>query len=221
MLSIGVVLISCDKYDEVHLEYIDEQEKIYSPIPENVLVSSGYKRLKFNSDFIYTTSLNKIVIDIDEQKLEFDLSLPESSETDTLFFEQTLENLTEGSKILKVYSVDTDNNLSLEKLYFGKVYGEKYQENLLNRNILEKTKDGDNCKIKFNTNPERAIRLELIYTKQDDSSDTLALRGTESEFEISDFKPGSEFSYRTFYHPDDLCLDTIPTAEAYTDTFPE
>jgi hypothetical protein len=77
LIFLAISLFACDKYDEVHTEFLESMdEQKYSVIPENVILHSGYKRLFVSADIVYTTSLSKFIVEINEQVYEFDIPSP-------------------------------------------------------------------------------------------------------------------------------------------------
>lgn len=218
LILILFAFVSCDKYDEVHTEYVDTMdEQKYSVIPENVILHSGFERLFVSADIIYTSSLDKFVVEIDGESQTFDIPTPVS---DTSKIMQELPGLAEGVEDVYLYTTDNENNKSIIKLYTGRVLGQRYRSEIQNRNVLATEDLDEGFKIKFNSAPENAVWVNFAYTTSADTDTTIRIPSESSEVLISNYKLGSSYSYATFYLPDVNSIDTISTAVQVTGDFP-
>ena len=218
LILILFAFISCEKYDEVHTEYVDTMdEQKYSVIPENVILHSGFERLFVSTDIIYTSSLDKFVVEIDGQSQTFDIPTPIN---DTSKIMQELPDLAEGVEDVYLYTTDKENNKSIIKLYTGRVLGQRYRSEIQNRNVLSTEKLDEGFKIKFNSAPENAVWVNFEYTTIAEIDTTIRILSETSEVLIANYKLGSSYSYSTFYLPDAYSIDTISTAVQITGDFP-
>lgn len=214
-LSFGL-FTACDKFDEVHQEYIKNGEIIYSVRPDSVHVLAGYNRCALVVQFRTTPALSKMVIINGEERITLDI--PKTSPIVSV--QHIFNNTPEGAITLQVYSEDIDLNKSVFVNAFGSVYGEHYQDNILNRSLLSISKEEEQAILKFNTSPEKSVAIELSYQNNRGENITTQLPYDEKELRISDFVSEGEFSYKTLYVPEENCLDTIPTAEIVHGVFP-
>ncbi len=215
-----VSLMSCDKYDEIHKDYVDSMDETkYSVNPENVILHSGLERLFVSTDLVYTSSLSKFIVEINDEMHEFDIPMPVEGDTTKLMYE--LPNLAEGVVDTYLYTIDNEDNKSLVTLYTGRVLGDRYRSEILNRNILRTESVSDGYKIKFNSAPEKSVRVDLTYTNQEDVSSTLRLLSENDELVIGDYKSESEYTYVTYYLADENSIDTLATTTVISQFFPE
>lgn len=218
-MMIIATIFSCDKYDEIHEDYVDNMEEIkYSVIPENVIIHSGLERLYISADILYTSSLNKFVVDCEGEIKEIDIPAP-INDTSKLYEE--IPYLKEGVVDLYVYTTDNQDNKSLVKLYTGRVLGERYRSEILNRNVLDTASTDDGFKIRFITAPETSVRMDFSYTDSNNVAQILRIPSDTTEVKFTDYKKGSEYSYVTYYLPDENAIDTIATASQINGLFPE
>jgi hypothetical protein len=206
------VLISCDKFDEVHHEYIDDvNEQVYSTIPEDVSALGGLGKVKIEGYFIYTSNLDKLMIEYQNEVISQDLTAPENS--DTIFFSQIIDNFEEGTVDFRVYSVDIVGNSSIVKEKTAKVYGEVYQKKQLNRQLLSATKTDTSLNISFGAAPDGSVKLEFNYLDSLGEAQTATLMTDENLLILNDAADSVIYNYKTYFLPSNA-FDSIPTFES-------
>ncbi|TKG95430.1 hypothetical protein EYV94_08275 [Puteibacter caeruleilacunae] len=217
LILVMIVFASCEKYDEVHEEYVQDGEIVYSVKPDSIEVLPGLNRCKVTTEMAVTPNLDKLVIEWNDEQQITDVP----TDTDTAYMNVEIANLEEGSVLFKVYSLDTDGNASVIVNAFGNVYGERYQSSLLQRGVTEIKSVKEGAIVYFKSNPEKSVGVELTYTDNDDAIQTVRVEVSDEEVVLENAKFGSELNYRTLYLPEENSLDTIPTAATVSMTIPD
>lgn len=215
-----VSLVSCDKYDEVHKGYVESMDEIkYSVKPINVILHTGLERLVVSSDIVYTSSLDQFIIEVNDTIFKFEIPIPTIDDTARVMYE--LPNLTEGVSDVYLYTTDNEANKSLIKLYTGRVLGDRYRSEILNRNLLEAKSVEEGFKFKFNSPPEKSVRVDLTYMNKDDENVVVRIPSTTMDTIVTNFKFESEYSYVTYYLANKNAIDTVATKIVIKGMFPE
>ncbi len=216
-LLLFIVLASCEKFDEVHQEYIEGGEITYSIKPESIQVIAGLNRCVVTAQVAVTPNIDKFVVEWEDQKIE----TPLSSNVDTAEVEAEITNVKEGAVIFNVTTTGLQGNISVPSNAFGTVYGDKYQKNLLHRGIVEINGIEEGALVKFSTSPENSVGVTLNYTDQDGILQTINVLPDDKEVILTNCEYGSVLEYLTYYLPEENCLDTIPTHETAKKIIPE
>jgi hypothetical protein len=218
ILFLFVLLFSCEKYDEVHLDYIDSENEVkYSVMPKDTRLHPGLNRMGVSCKLLYTSSLEKYVVAYNDEKIEVEMPAPIN---DTVFINHVIPNLTEGVIDVTIYSQDNEGNPSISETLTSKVLGENYRKNILNRNISDTLSTDSSFIVKFLPAPENVVRLDFSYTNINDVENLVRVSAESSQIEVKDYKKGSEYSYVTYYLPNPMAIDTISTSSKVVDNFP-
>ncbi len=215
-LSLLIVLSSCEKFDEVHQEYVEGGEIVYSVKPDSIEVIPGYKRCMIKAQVVVTSNVDKFVVEWGEQTVE----TPIPSD-DTASVEVEINSITEGAVIFNVITVNKMGDKSVPSNAYGNVYGEKYQKTLLPR-IIDEVKGVDGgAVVMFSSSPDKSVGIRLNYKDQDGVIQTISVSPDVNEVNLPNSMFGSELDYLTYYLPEENCLDTIPTYSPTYELIPE
>lgn len=216
MITILVVgFVSCTDMNHLHQPYLDEGETIYAAKVDSVLIRPGNMRLALD---VYTPSQRAergiVCWNNNQDTLDFDIENKVPGEAQELI----ISGLEEGTHIFTFVLFDAYGHKSLPIEAVGTVYGEDYASALLNRVLdgMEITNEG--VKLLWRSAGE-GLDVLLTYINADGKEVKRSITPEENEILITDAVPGSEFTYVTFYKPEEDAIDTF-TSKPKTGHFP-
>lgn len=213
ILAIGI--LSCTEMNHLHQPYLDEGETIYASKVDSVIIRPGNMRLALD---IYAPSQRAergiVYWNNDQNSLEFEIEKKNKGEAQELI----ISELEEGSHIFTFVLFDAYGHKSLPIEAVGTVYGEDYASALLNR-VLDGVEITDNgVKLLWRSGGED-LGLLLTYINMRGEKIEITVSPEENETLITDAVPGKEFTYCTFYKPEEDAID-IFTSKPKTGHFP-
>lgn len=218
IISIFIILCSCSKMNSLHQEYLDEGEKIYAARVDSCFARSGDNRQQIDVYYSAQRIVRGVIYwNLQEDSIEFDL--PSVCET---FYPIMIPKIDEGDYTYNLITYDKYGNASLPLEFIGQVHGENYKNSLSNKRILDMYLEDENgmttTVIEWGIT-ENAYGMILKYITKDGVSKDLIIPEEELETRISDNILGSDFSYSTYYKPNENSIDIYQT-EYKTMTFP-
>ncbi|MDU1891326.1 MAG: DUF4998 domain-containing protein [Dysgonomonas sp.] len=215
IMVLAWLAISCDDMNDPHEPYLREGEIIYASKVDSVGVRSGNMRLALNI-YIKTQRIQKGILYWNNKMDSLEVSL--EGIRGNVFKEVVIENLEEKSYVFNLISYDANNNKSLPFEVVGNVYGENYSSSLLNRTI-DKIEKVDNKAVITWRRGSEALGVKIKYINDEGEAKEIFVESDADETEIEDFVSGEEFSYVTFYKPEENALDIFEAPER-VQTFP-
>lgn len=215
---ISFVLFSCDGMNDNIREYLDEGEINYIGRADSALAAGGIGRLqlswKINSDprieackIFWNNMTDSITIPIDKTQI-----------TDGRF-STILNNMKEGVYIFNLQHIGTGGYPSIMREVVGNVYGELYESSLSPRRIKEVISLENQAEIEWRPAEEQIQWVNFYYTNNKGEKITLEILNSETKTIITDYQPGGEYSYDTYYLPDENAIDSY-TIESGSKKFP-
>ena len=175
-----------------------------------------YKKFTEGGEFSYTgkadPKVKKCVIYWNNKADSVVIPITRSSSVDTLNY--SINNLTEGIYNFIIYTYDGDGNRSIPVYKTGRVYGDRYQGSLMNRDInVAVTDENNKTEIEWSCMDRLSgvFATEVIYLDADDDEHTLRTSIDESKTLLPNFKESTSIRYRTLFLPDTSCVDTFYT----------
>ncbi|MDR2776291.1 MAG: discoidin domain-containing protein [Tannerella sp.] len=212
-LAALVAVFSCEDFMDVHQDFIEGGEIIYSPKTDSMSFIAGEHRILFRC-WLYN-SPNVQSVDLYWNNKTDSLITPVSPSMGRDSIDIMLAGLEEKSYTFNVRTTDRFGHKSLWTTSFGNAYGDNYRATLTDRRINEvslEEKDGaPQGKVTFFSAAVLQVRNEVRYVKSDGSKDVVALSPDRSEIYCIDAKPGSSFETRSFYIPEEESVDTFAT----------
>lgn len=130
---------------------------------------------------------------------------------------QIIDNLEENTYNFEILTFDEEGNSSIPVFAIGKVFGEKYEEILLNRTLVKQNYQPANNSVIVQFAPvdttSGIIDSEIEYT--DNKKETKTFRvPADSTYQVilENFDLGNTFKYRSSFVPDTTSIDTFYTA---------
>ena len=197
-----VAFFACTDTFEVHEQYIDGGEIIYTSKVNDLVALSGNKRIKIVGTITNAFSVNEILVTWNNEQDSKIFPYTNSGEvTDVL--ELVIDNLEEKSYQFQVISKNSGGNSSVASTVFGNVYGDIFQATLSAREVNSTsyniaTQTGY-ANLKLPTNLTR--NTEVKYTNTSGNEVVADAVGENSQVALPQVDLTEPFSYRTFYVP--------------------
>lgn len=126
-----------------------------------------------------------------------------------------IDDLSEQNYSFFLQAYDDEGNSSIRVEVLGKVLGERYERNLLNRGLNRASlhmENGVSLNWGLANTADGAFATELVYKNREGDDKSRFLPTKEEISIIEDYEPGTLMRYRTVYVPDSLSIDTFYTA---------
>ena len=213
-------LYSCDDFMDVHKEYIEGGEIIYSPKPDSIKFIAGEGRILFYCRTYNAPNVHSIYVYWNDHLDSLIIPVEMKTGYDSIFVE--INNLEEKSYTFDVRTTDNFGHKSLYMTDFGTSYGELYQSRLTDRRIKDISLSDKGGTVSWYFASGSLVRTEIQYVKNDGSQAIVKVPATEDETLLPDIKAGSTIEFRSLYIPEAVAIDTFATAwKTYETPFPE
>lgn len=219
LVIIGNLIISCSDMNDMHDVYLREGEKTYIGKVDSIKVYSGRYRVKIDY-WITDPRAKELHVFWNQMRDSLVVDIPIHNPEDRLSFVigNNNEVLSEGDHTLFFYSFDNNGHKSIRFESLVNVYGERYQESLINRTVTGVDIINNNY-LAVNwgrkTNNEELGVLISYYDKKGNLNDTLIFSEILDKpviFEEIDFTKA--IFYKTLFLPDEFAIDTFSTIES-------
>ncbi|GHV65765.1 hypothetical protein FACS1894199_07350 [Bacteroidia bacterium] len=218
LLAIGMSLfglIACDNFMDVHKEYVEDGETIYSPKVDLISFRAGEGRILFQCLLINSPNVKTVDVYWNDGLNKRSITVP-SSTSDTVLIEEFLPNMEEKSYTFDVRTTDGYTHQSLKTTGSATSYGALFRSTLSNRrvDVGSTVEVGTDIQIQipWGTAAENLLRNEIRYTAVAGGSTVIEVSPTESLTTITDAAPGSSFEYRSRFLPEPTAVDTFDMA---------
>lgn len=121
-------------------------------------------------------------------------------------------NLEEGNQTLSVYLYDGEGHASSRAKIVVSVYGDSFMQTMVSRKVKDAIYEDGVVKVAWNTPTGDMTNTDIKYVNV--SGDTLhvSLSADEDSSILTDYKPGTYFSYRTMSKPTSDAIDSFYAA---------
>lgn len=200
---------SCDKFTDVHKEFIKDGETIYAVRPDSIAFASGNQRLKMRLWMVNGVNVKEVIVSWNNGTDSLVVPVTFKSGRDSL--EVLLNGLEEKSYAFNIYAIDNFGHRSLTYTQFGAAYGPLYASTLVNRRIRQTTLTEAAATIDWFAGGEGMIFNEVKFVSGFSETDTTARFAATSFTSSLKAKAGSAFEYRSLYIPQAGAIDTFYT----------
>jgi hypothetical protein len=208
-LCILTLVAACDKFTDIHQDFIKDGEIIYAVKPDSVVFIAGKERLMMRLWMENAHNVKQVVVSWNSG--QDSLVVPVTFKTGRDSIEVLLNGLEEKSYSFNIYSVDNFGNRSLTYTQFGSAFGSTYAEFLGNRRVKKTTLTEREGVIDWFAPAEGMIINEVTFTSRQ-GNDTL-VRIPSTAFSVAiNAGAGATFRYRSLYIPQEESIDTFYTA---------
>ncbi len=216
IISQVVVVSSCENMNDLHEPYLENGEIDYVSRLDSISIFAGDGRIKFDCSLFDMRVKNltitwkqglsdsSVVIPVPDHELEekFSFVLGEDS------------RLTENNHTFTIVTDDGNGVKSIPFSVFGNVYGEKFQDLLIDRDILDFNITETGIDFKFSgPNNANDIGFEVLYynTSGELMTDAYYTADAVDIVSVVDYDSEQPISYRTLYLPEVNAIDTFRT----------
>ncbi|GHV69384.1 chitobiase [Bacteroidia bacterium] len=215
VLAIGMSLlgfISCDNFMDVHKEYVEDGETIYSPKVDSISFRAGEGRILFQCRLVNSPNVKTVVVYWNGGLNKHPITVP-SSTSDTVFVEDFLPDMGEKIYSFDVRTIDAYGHQSLETTGSGASYGALFRSSLDQRRIdvgrMVEVGTVIEIRIPWAAAAGNLVRREIRYTAVGSVPTVIKVSPSESLTTITDAADGSSFEYRSLFLPEPTAVDTF------------
>jgi len=202
-------LYACKKMDATYIDYIRSGEINYAGKADSLKVYPGKGRIELR--WLFNPRVNKAVVYWGNGKMQQEFQIVPAGDE---WVRARLNNLSEGSYQFDVYTYDQKGARSVRVSTSGIVYGNTYEQTLVNRSIRSASVSGSDVTINWYEADEDAAAVELTYKDHDGTVHVITDPVTEQQTVLTNYLPGSEITYRTLFVPGGTAIDTFYTSRA-------
>ena len=126
------------------------------------------------------------------------------------FVVKELNPMAENTYSFMIRTYDAEGNVSVPVEVIGEVYGDAYQNSLVNRVMKSAVYDADEVSVQlewYGAVDKTEMGVELSYTGLDNVTQNLLIDPSETATFLSDFKISEPIVYRTVFKPDTMSID--------------
>lgn len=216
---VSLLFFSCEDFMDVHKDYIEGGEIIYSTKPDSVSFVAGKERIQFTC-WTYNAP-NVKTIDVYWNDQLDSLQIPVTMGTGRDSITVILENMEPKAYTFNIRTTDNFGHKSLFVSDFGTSYGDVYYSTLIDRRVRNLDLSDKGGTITWYSKLDGLVRNEVRYTKQDGTQAVVFMPAEDNSVLCPDLKPGTGFEYRSLYIPEEEAIDTFATAWVeYEEVFP-
>lgn len=206
-----LTLFNCSKYDD-YKKYILDGEKVYLQKADSLKAYPGKNKVQLEWILVDPkVTLTKVFYEQAGIKKEVALQIPEydNRESDTMRI--IIPDLEEASYLFQIVSYDNYGNTSIPVEIEEQVFGENYEQSLLNCPVVGTDFDfqKSELKIEWGTIEASVVGVELEYTDTQGFRQILFIDPTGGATIISDFRLGEPLLCRTMHKPVPYSIDTF------------
>lgn len=213
MIAILAMTGACSKMDEYKEKYVSKGEITYTGKVDSIRMFSGRNRVKF-----------KALLSPDPRITHYrvywggradSITFPVTHTEPGGLIEQIIPNVSESEQTFEFITFDDKGNKSISAFKNATSYGNRYQESLLNRRIINSALNSNLQTVITLVGMDKAtgvFNTEVRYLKTTGDSASCHVPLSTTDTILHDHKYGSEVKFRTWYRPDTTCIDTFYTA---------
>ena len=212
LIAIGLVTLNaCEHMNSFHEPYLNEPA-VYRAKSDSYSIKSGNKRAEVKWTLSIDKAIAKTIVTIDGvDKLEFPITRQNAVDT----FTQVITNLSEGTHVFSIRNEDANGNSSLPVNVSTDVFGDNYQSSLSVRSYNAITTVATGLKITWNGPNPGDVGMELTFINKSNVPVTLNVLRTDLETTLTNVKPLSPVTYKSFYKPNTTCIDIFVVEKSF------
>ncbi|MEC3880443.1 DUF4998 domain-containing protein [Parapedobacter sp. 10938] len=206
----AILLAGCEKMEDTYKQFIGGGETIYIGKADSVLVRGGYNRAEISWLLLADPKVDSYTLSWNNGQDSVVGQVTKTDQIDTV--KVMLDNMVEGLHHFTIKMFDKHGNSSVPANVFGRVYGEQYQQTLLNRTYNGMLRLGKNdLEVSWTPAEETLAGVEVKYVNNKGKEETHIISKLLNTYVFPNFPANGTFSYRSFFFPDPVALDTFYT----------
>ncbi|GGG99961.1 hypothetical protein GCM10007415_39780 [Parapedobacter pyrenivorans] len=220
--AVAAMAYACDKFTDVHQEFIEGGELVYAPKLDSVSVVAGENRVSLSMWYYNGHNLKETVVYWNSQQdsLVIDL-IPFSIKSGMDSIDVIVPDLPENAYSFYLQNIDGNGNRSVLASAFGSVYGSDFQSLITNRRIREIHMQEGGFEVSWLAADETLIFTELRYVDSTTGQEKVVRKPAQSTSTYAIRVKENQFSYRSLYIPEPQAIDTFYTAWSDPIALPE
>ncbi|MCG8475771.1 MAG: hypothetical protein MI784_09905 [Cytophagales bacterium] len=195
------LLFCCDGMNEIHEKYL-QGERVYLGKIDSIKLEVGLYKVKVDWWLNQDPKIEKTVIYWNHRKDS--LVVPVGGKPQ---YSAVIENLKETSYTFEMVNKNKYGELSIAEEMSAFVYGDRYMNSLRNRKIKKVNTYANKAVIHWAFSPSTSVDTRVTYTNMKGEASEYVVHADEEFTSLKDYKPGTEFSFITNYHPSDALHD--------------
>lgn len=201
-----LLVLSCGGMNDNIQEYLDRGEINYLGRVDSAKAIGGRGRILFIWQPGKDLRIEECLISWNEKQDSVIVPVDIDEIDENGYFKVVVDGFEEGTYIFNMHHLSKKGYPSIKHEVVGQVYGTKYQETLSPRRLKEIIEKEDKIVLNWGIAND-SCRVVLSYP---DLSGNMQLRNISMEEDstfIENYRPGSEFTYKTYYLPEPGALD--------------
>jgi hypothetical protein len=204
-------LFSCTKND--YQKYYGDKETVYPAIPDSLQVHPGNMRIGLSWLILSDPNVTSYKVYWDNRSDSASQQIKRTGGVDTV--NVLLTNMTPGTHSFEIFQYDKFNNRSVGTKVIGVVYGDSYQNTLLNRAVrYAEYYNRDSTIIGWYNAELGTVRTELQYTDINGQVNSVNIYPNQNQITLKNYDSSVAFTYRTVNLPEALGIDTFYSSSA-------
>jgi hypothetical protein len=213
-ICIGVGIVACNEMDDVYNDFWKDGEKIYPAFADSVKVHPGKNRIKLTWLNMGDPNVSSATVYWNNKKDSVEVPIEYTGGVDTV--KVMLTDMSEGIYVFDIYTYDDKRNSSLGVSSVGTIYGDTYNNLLLNRSISKALFDEGTLEVTWGSPmDETSVGSELTYTDASGVTHSIYVAPDAGTSIIEDYDFGGNDGFihcKTMYKPEPMAIDTFYTA---------
>ncbi|HEX5552924.1 MAG TPA: DUF4998 domain-containing protein [Chitinophagaceae bacterium] len=200
----------CKKMDSTYRKYVVQGGLTYTGKVTSATAYPGHNRVKIS--WLRGSDINVTHVRIFWNNYTDSIEVHIPSTGDTI--SAVIGNLPEKSYSFILETYDDKGHSSVKVELLSAAYGDSYESSLLNRPVFSSIMgNNDTVNIQWGSADisNGAYATEIQYTDTAGDAQVRRFDISDPGSQLTGYKPGTTFSYRTVYLPDSLSIDTFYT----------
>ena len=204
LVSVFLILSSCNKMDDIQRKYAERQEQIYLGKVDSIVSYPGFNRAKLTWYISADPRIDRTII---YWNLRKDSLVKEFAPTTSGIHKDSImmDNLPEGSILYEFRNVNKEGQTSLYTTSSVTVWGPEFAEGLHARNLIAFDFDYSQSLFQLALSPavkgDSVVYSQIIYTNSLGVEKTLRIERDTTKVKLADFPDGGKFRFRTVFFP--------------------
>jgi hypothetical protein len=203
-------MYSCDSFMDVHKEFVEGGEIIYSPKVDSIEFRGGRESVLVRAWLLNSPNVRSI--DVFWNIGQDSVIIPVSASAGLDSVERLLPSMPEKAYTFDIRTTDNFGHKSLLVTGFGSSYGDVFQSSLANRRVKSVTITDKAGVIEWFPAGDNLVTTEIRYTDRNNQPKTVSIGPGASSIMCPEAKTDSKFTYRSLFIPEEKAIDTFDVA---------
>lgn len=203
-----VAVAACNKMDSTYRDFIVKNGVVYPGRATDPVAAPGRNRIRISWLRGTDPTVTHATVFWNNYADSLPVTIPATGDTITVVIDQ----LPEKAYTFEIVTYNQQGNPSVPVELLAQAYGPAYEATLLNRPVASSLMDGSGSVYVVWGAADvvnGAFGTLVTYVNNGDDSVTQRVEVTSDTAVLADYKPGTEFRYRTAFLPDSLSIDTF------------